>query len=329
MSLRDLGFTPARESVYRELLSDPTAGVGRLAARTGLEEAEVADALEELAEADLIRIHEAGVTVHDPALKLGRMIEQQEDELLARYRRVSGTRSDVVQLEVRYVQPAAGREEQAVERIEGLDNVRERIAELSFFARSSVDAVQPGGPQSAASLEASRPLDLRAVRRQLRMRVIHEASVLNDELNRVYLRELVMLGVDARVADPPLGRMLILDQQIALVPLDPADSRRGALVVHNPGLVSGLADLFNRAWAAARELPWSREDGAGEGGPEITEVDLRVLSMLASGCTDETAAREIGVSVRHLRRRIARLMLVLGARSRFEAGVEAARRGLL
>jgi len=52
-----------------------------------------------------------------------------------------------------------------------------------------------------------------------------------------------------------------------------------------------------------------------------------LLTLLASGRTDEAAARQIGVSVRHLRRRVARLMDLLGASSRFEAGAEAARRG--
>jgi DNA-binding NarL/FixJ family response regulator len=101
------------------------------------------------------------------------------------------------------------------------------------------------------------------------------------------------------------------------------------LIVRHPGLVAGLQDLFDRTWSGARELPWVNGEDDPEEGLAITDSDRRVLAMLASGCTDETAAREIGVSVRHLRRRIARLMTLLGAHSRFEAGVEAARRGLL
>jgi DNA-binding CsgD family transcriptional regulator/sugar-specific transcriptional regulator TrmB len=324
MTLRDLGFSVDQERVYRAVLADPSADLVTIAARTSLTDEAVINALDALAEIQVLRIETSGVTVPDPGLTLGRLIEEQEDDLLSRYRRVSGTRSEVAQLQAGFTKPQPGPEPD-IERVEGVGAVRERIAELAFFARVSVDAIQPGGAQSAAALEASRPLDLRAVRRKISMRVIHESPVLDDELNRVHLRELVMLGVSARVSDPPLGRMLILDREVAVLPMDPRDSRRGALIVRNPGLVVGLQDLFDRTWSAAQELPWTTEP---EPAPEdITASDRQVLSMLASGCTDETVAREIGVSVRHLRRRIARLMIVLGARSRFEAGVEAAGRG--
>lgn len=329
MSLRDLGFSAAQERVYRELLSDPAAELSTLAVRTGLPDEDVINALDALTEFQVVRIDASGVTVNDPGLTLGRLIEAREDELMSRYRRLSATRSDVAAIAAGFTRPPAVQEPE-IESVQGVEAVRERIAELAFFARSSVDSIQPGGPQSAAALEASRPLDLRAIRRRIRMRVIHETSVLDDELNRVHLRDLVMLGVSARVTDPPIGRMLILDEQVAVVPMDPADSRRGALVVRNPGLVAGLQHLFDRTWNAAAELPWGTDDTTAEGaGDEITDSDRRVLSMLASGCTDETVARDLEVSVRHLRRRIARLMVVLGARSRFEAGVEAARRGWL
>lgn len=60
---------------------------------------------------------------------------------------------------------------------------------------------------------------------------------------------------------------------------------------------------------------------------EPTEDDRVVLKYLARGNTDEAVARALGLSVRHLRRRIAKLFVQLGATSRFAAGVEACRRG--
>jgi DNA-binding NarL/FixJ family response regulator len=85
--------------------------------------------------------------------------------------------------------------------------------------------------------------------------------------------------------------------------------------------------LFQRTWDAADDLPWAKD--ARDDVPGIAEDDRQLLLMLASGCTDETIAREVGISVRHLRRRVARLMADLGAHSRFEAGAEASRRGWL
>ena len=159
------------------------------------------------------------------------------------------------------------------------------------------------------------------------MMVLHERAVLDDELNRLHLREITMLGASVRVADELRERMVILDERVAVVPLDPADSSRGALVVRHPGIVVGLLDLFRRTWDKADEVPWAAPAARRVASPSEREIEL--LALLATGVTDETAARESGTSVRHLRRRVAKLMADLGARSRFEAGVEATRRGWL
>jgi DNA-binding NarL/FixJ family response regulator len=57
--------------------------------------------------------------------------------------------------------------------------------------------------------------------------------------------------------------------------------------------------------------------------------DLRrfLLQQLAAGAKDEQIARSLDLSLRTVRRRIADVMSDLGADSRFQAGVEAARRG--
>jgi len=168
-----------------------------------------------LAEFGVIRITSAGLSVLDPKVGLGQLIEQTEDELMARYRLLSGLRAEVAVLQAGFLRTPAVNGEPEIERVEGVKAVRERIAELSFFVRDYVCAIHPGGPQSLESLEASRPLDMRAIRRRVRMRLIHEARVLDDEINRSYLRELVTLGVGVRLIDQASGRMLIFDGQAA------------------------------------------------------------------------------------------------------------------
>lgn len=332
MSLADLGFSAQDELIYRALLRNPALTAAELADAHGIDESAVADSCATLVEHGVLK-HDrsgSGFIVPQPAAAIGQLIEQREEELLKLYRRTSDSRFMIQELEALYrkpepVEPA----DQGVERLTGLEAIRDRIEELSFFTRTSVFSIQPGGPQSRESLEASRPLDQRGIRRGVEMRVIHEASLLEDELNRAYLRELVMGGVKVRVSTQHLERMIIMDEQVAVVPVDPGNTRRGALIVRNPGLVTGFLDLFHRAWQDAEELPWSAE---GERDPQTNKIspqDKRILELLASGCTDETSAREVGVSVRHLRRTISRLMQELGANSRFEAGVEAARRGWL
>jgi DNA-binding CsgD family transcriptional regulator len=329
MSLAELGFTDLQERIYRRLLAGSYPDLDLLAERLTTPPDEVRAALAELVELGVLQRDVAeplGVRVPRPAVAVGQLIERLEDDLMRRYRRISDKRAVLAELESGYVHGAERDDAGGIERVESLPAIRERLEELSFFTRSSVYAVQPGGPQSKASLDASRPLDQRGLRRGIDMRVIHDVAVLDDEINRTYLRELVSGGAQIRVTRDPLSRMVIMDREVAVVPLDPGDSRRGALIVRQPGLIAGFLDLFERLWSSAQEL--TGPDAIAEPvRAAVTEPDRRVLQLLASGATDETSARELGVSVRHLRRTIARLMEELGASSRFEAGVEAARRG--
>lgn len=329
MALSDLGFGELSERVYRMLIDEPAVDRPRLAELLGSVEEQVRDALGGLVDLGVAKEDEscpAGVALTRPAAALGELIERVEDDLLRRQRRVGDTRAELADLSARFERrPPQDATTAPIERLDSLEAVREALQELSFFTRTSVFSVQPGGPLSAEALAASRPLDLRGLRRGIDMRVIYDVTVLEDELNRNYLREMESAGAKFRVTDQTLERMIIMDERVAVVPIDPLCSQRGALVVRQPGLLMGFLQLYQRLWDDAEPVPWSDQDSGPK--PELTETDLQVLRLLASGSTDEAASRVVGVSVRHLRRRVAKLMDQLGAASRFEAGVEAAHRG--
>ena len=54
-----------------------------------------------------------------------------------------------------------------------------------------------------------------------------------------------------------------------------------------------------------------------------------LLEQMLAGASDEQIARNLNIGLRTVRRRIAALMTDLGVDTRFQAGVEAARRGWL
>lgn len=61
----------------------------------------------------------------------------------------------------------------------------------------------------------------------------------------------------------------------------------------------------------------------------LQPVQREILEMLAGGASDDRVADALGIGLRTVQRHMATLMGILGARSRFEAGVAAARVGWL
>jgi hypothetical protein len=89
--------------------------------------------------------------------------------------------------------------------------------------------------------------------------------------------------------------------------------------VRNDVLARLLAVTFDAIWSASA----SRRD-------EAAAAEFRDLArVLSQGLTDERAAARMHMSKRTLARRIASMMDLLDAESRFQAGVQAAMRGWL
>ncbi|SER49118.1 hypothetical protein [Lentzea albida] len=319
MSLRDLGFDAVQEGVYRSLLADPLRDNSTLASLTLTDESAVRNALAGLLALGVVEVAATapcGYAPGDPEVVVGELIERLEQETLRRQQKIGGTRTELAGLAAGFRHDARTVE---VEHITEPERIRERLAELCFFTRSSVYAVQPARASSeAARAEASR-LDNRSLGRGVTMRIIYDERVLRAERTRARLGERTASGAQIRFLPGPLARLILLDERIAIVPSDPTDAGSGALVVHQPGIVSELVARFRQLWDGAQDF--------AEPAGTPSDDDRSVLRMLASGLTDELVARQIGVSVRHLRRRIARLMDELGADSRFQAGMAAARRG--
>jgi sugar-specific transcriptional regulator TrmB/DNA-binding CsgD family transcriptional regulator len=326
MSLRDLGFDPVQENVYRGLLADPQCDVAALAAlaRTSAEAVRGALAgLVELGVAEVSASAPSGVTPGDPEVAIGELIERLEHEMLRRQRDIGGTRAELSGLTALRNRLRQDGPSVEVELVSDPEQVRERLAELCFFTRSSVCSVQPARSTSAVARQEASRLDSRSLRRGVDMRIIYDTSLLREERNRARLGERAAAGARIRVRPGPLRRLIVLDERVAVVPVDQADSLRGALIVRQPGLVRELSARFTQQWEEATDL----HDAGATASGEPADGDCAVLRMLAAGMTDELVARRVGVSVRHLRRRIARLMEQLEATSRFQAGATAARRG--
>lgn len=330
MTLRDLGFTELQEAVYTALLADPSRDMPALSVRTGADQDAVRAALDDLARLGVLQSDPgapARFSARDPGVAIGELIEGLEEEALHRQRRVAAVRAQLPQLVALRRRAAPGDSGEpgtacGVETIGALADVREKLDELSFHTRTSVWSIQPAGPYSTQSRAAGVPLDQRGLRRGLDTRIIYDVAVLATERGRASLRHRVVAGAQVRLRRGPLQRLIIMDERVAVLRADPRGGDGGAVIVWQPGLLGGLRELFVQSWEAAQELP-----SATASEPELSEDDQAILGLLATGATDEIAARQVGVSVRHFRRQVARLMARLDAGSRFEAGAAAARRG--
>ncbi|WP_447644395.1 DNA-binding response regulator [Nocardioides zeae] len=135
------------------------------------------------------------------------------------------------------------------------------------------------------------------------------------------LAERARMGEDIRVLAHVPTRLFVIPLTHALVPDMPGYETAGVLAIHERALVLLLAQYVELLWDRAVPVPELDLRGARERSRRL------LLSELAAGAADEQIARTLGVSLRTVRRRVADLMIDLGADSRFQAGVEAARRG--
>jgi DNA-binding CsgD family transcriptional regulator/DNA-binding MarR family transcriptional regulator len=133
-------------------------------------------------------------------------------------------------------------------------------------------------------------------------------------------------GERARVA-PSLPVKLVLCDDTMAIACSPADYQNGiAYLIHPSSLLDMATGLFEAVWD--RAVPLSNSESRG-GSVVMDPRDRELLSLLASGATDAVIARTFGWSVRTVQRHIHELMQEVGARTRFQVGVEAVNRGWL
>jgi hypothetical protein len=159
----------------------------------------------------------------------------------------------------------------------------------------------------------------RAVDSGRRSRAVYPHRALHEAPDTLQAR--VDEGEEIRLIDDLPTRLMVIGVTHAVVPepLGFADSPR--LLVRQGSLVAALTLLFELYWEKA--VPVSELSGAH------SNERTFLLRQLQAGVKDEQISRTMGTSLRTVRRRIAELMIELGADTRFQAGAEATRRGWL
>ena len=160
-----------------------------------------------------------------------------------------------------------------------------------------------------------------AIRKGLDQLTIYDDSVLEDARGRQWIAEWAEAGERQRVLQGVPSEFAVYGETAVVAVGSWGDVTADYVVVRDPMLIQLFAALFDRMWEQSSPMPTSRSSDQGEDG--------HLLELLSRGLKDEAIARYLGWSLRTVRRRVARLMTDLGARTRFQLGAEAVRAGRL
>lgn len=317
--LSALGVSADDERRYQQLLPITGCSLLEVAGALGVEPALVPDALAGLVGCGLVRIHGDRVDVIRTDQALAAAISREAAAADHVRTRLDDLARAVPLLVAAGTRPAPGE----VEDVRPLDgelssggNALALLTAMVEQSRGDLLFLRPDAwlmPREAAMSQvvASAVATGRRSRAVYPLRVLHDAPEV--------LRARTDAGEEVRLIDDLPTRLMIIGVTHAIVPepLGFADSPR--LLVRQGALVGALTLLFELYWEKAVPV----NEPSGPHGSERTFL----LRQLLSGAKDEQIARTMGLSLRTVRRRIAELMIELGADTRFQAGAEAVRRG--
>ncbi|MEE1815061.1 helix-turn-helix domain-containing protein [Streptomyces sp. SP18ES09] len=319
-------------AVYQQLRARPEAGFDEVADRLELTADERDRCRRELAALGLTAAPDAAApaplrpVVVDPDVALLGLLRRERDRLQDRLAAASRAHTALEALAGPFLRAGtAPRSEVEVEIVTDPQRVLRELAELTGSVRTAVHVMHTGSVRRedmTAELERDRSRAARGVR----VRAMYSRRVGTVPEMTQHLADRAALGVELRLSSVVPMNMVLADENFALLPTDPHDPDSPAILARGPGLVRSYLALYEYCWQAAARYG---EEPGEPGGDGLSDQQRAALHMLASGIKDEQIARSLGVSLRTVSRLLSEVMQELGAASRFEAGVKAARLGLL
>jgi DNA-binding CsgD family transcriptional regulator/DNA-binding transcriptional MerR regulator len=305
------GVSSRAEGLYRQLLRRPETRFEDLVDTHGFTVDECQSCLEELGRAELITVGSDGtISVTPPLRALEALVTREREQLhdrmneldtagVALTRYIREYRPMTVEAPLAEIVPYA----QWFDVLSGLiDGTDAPVVTVYLTMR----------PDLVERLEMIRF----ALSRGRDYRLLFPIEYLNDSEFVQPMRAMLREGVEVRFAARTVTSLSIFGNTAASILVDPSEYYSERLVIRMPTLLSILHEYFDGLWRIAVPLVQERDGD-----------DHEILLLLAQGLKDESIASQLGLSLRTVRRRIADLHDQPGADSRFQAGVEAARRG--
>jgi sugar-specific transcriptional regulator TrmB len=311
--LEAIGVRSDDEAVYRELLSRTQAGVADLSGALGHESAVV--------ETSLTRLEKLGLVSRLPGQPL-RVRAARPDvaiEVLVSRRQEELARAQLAARDLLAVMPVEERHrpEDIVEVIVGQPAIAARFEQVITGTREELLVFDR--PPYVADARRSDSSVTALLREGVTVRGIYAPEALELPGALEAAQDAVRAGEQSRVHPDLPMKLAIGDRRLAILPVSTAEVIDAALCIRPSALLDALVQFFELLWSQAMPLL------AVEGDAGIS--DRQLAALLASGAKDDVVARHLGASTRTLSRRVAEMMDHLHVRTRFQAGVQAVRRG--
>jgi DNA-binding CsgD family transcriptional regulator len=333
--LKEAGLVSDATPVYK----DHVTVVYRYAVRKGAIEAitavaedlaigvhDVDEAVAQLVQSRLLRTEDGGhrFLPVDPEIAAALLVSSVEREIYQRRELIDQIRQRIDVFRQDYActhrQSSAGN---SIDYLVGSMEVRGFLKVASDACRDEVLVLQSSKDDADEFDELSQAY-LPLLGRGITVRILCPHRWRADFATRMKVKRLTEAGAAVRSVSHIPRAAAVFDRSLAVL-FEVSDGETNVARVHNHGVVQFFLDLFNHLWDAATPL-----SGVESGYTNVADdLQQAIAALMAKGYTDEVVARKLGMSVRTCRRHIAALMRDLDAVSRFQAGVQAARRSLV
>lgn len=320
MSLEAVGLTGIEERLYRALLDGRGGRVAELARALDLPQARVREGLAELERKGLVSRtpgRSARFTPAPPDLAL-------ESLVLRRVADLEGVRREAAALAERHrTTSATAGVSPFVELVTGYEATLRWAYQVQRAATREVRLIDV--PPHVLPPVSPNATELELLSRGVAYRVLYHETSFDVPGKLDAARACIAAGEEARVYSGPPLKLIIADEVLAFAYDTRVEPIADSLIVHPSFLLEQLVALFDLLWASAVSLPH------GDAGTEEPwdDLDREILALLAAGAKDDRIARQLGIGLRTVRRRVGRITTLLGARTRFQAGALAARSRLV
>ncbi|QHC71248.1 helix-turn-helix transcriptional regulator [Rathayibacter sp. VKM Ac-2801] len=296
----------------------------------GVRVRELGEARDELVARRLLTpLHEGGgaLSATAPDVALAGLVDEDERRIHDLRAAVAKQRSELMALLPAYREARdAVASVSQVEVVEDPVTVMRLLIDVGRRVSREVLIVQPGSGASVERHEESNEKDRALLAQGVSRRTMYHDRRRDHLPTQRTVAELEPLGAQFRTLPLVPFRLLVFDRTLALVSRQRDEDDRAALVIRSPDVISAFVHVFDAAWEFAAPF---RADAPPAGDAGLSAVQSAILSGLTAGLTDEVIASRLDISVRTCRRHIAGLFELLGADSRFQAGVLAVQRGWL